>query len=337
MEAQVSKGQIESCSRYHGRLLGRVAYHPVVAAFHRAFMKHHPLCLAPDTIWLMIIQGVANHINVHAEELRPKFVAHEGKVRIEVQRDDFVKGSPENPWSEVFDQFSAQIRDHVGPKIDLFLPAFSTTGKVERAAAEVVLFDAMQYYFDYQVGTMCGIPAITLEGKHEDWQALVERVQGFREFGLESWIDVLSPILDQFALASQGDVDQAFWRSIYKFKSISGGAVINGWITAFFPYKKDQSTGRAIHPSMVLLGNDQEDLDTMLYPGEVTGWGMPGFSASSFPSGLSKAPFRWNYLDRCFDMEFLGGFVGVAQDQETLTLRPEIGWAVREAPATGLG
>jgi hypothetical protein len=34
-------------------------------------------------------------------------------------------------------------------------------------------------------------------------------------------------------------------------------------------------------------------------------------------------------------LEFLGGFVGVAQDQETLTLRPEIGWAVREAPATG--
>ena len=51
------------------------------------------------------------------------------------------------------------------------------------------------------------------------------------------------------------------------------------------------------------------------------------------PGGLSKAPFRWNYLERSFDMEFLGGFVGVAQDQETLTLRPEIGWAVREVPA----
>jgi hypothetical protein len=29
-------------------------------------------------------------------------------------------------------------------------------------------------------------------------------------------------------------------------------------------------------------------------------------------------------------MEFLGGFVGVAQDPATLALRPEIGWAVRE-------
>ena len=131
-------------------------------------------------IWLMIIQGVANHINAHAEELRPRIVSHQGKIGIEVRRDDFVKGSPENPWSEVFNEFSVQIRDHVGPKIDLFLPAFSTTGPVERAAAEIVLLDAMQSYFEYQVFTVCGIPTITLEGTHEDWKALAERVQGFR-------------------------------------------------------------------------------------------------------------------------------------------------------------
>jgi hypothetical protein len=52
------------------------------------------------------------------------------------------------------------------------------------------------------------------------------------------------------------------------------------------------------------------------------------------PSGLSKAPFRWNYLDQSFDMEFLGGFVGVSQDKETLAMRPEIGWVLREAEAT---
>jgi len=30
-------------------------------------------------------------------------------------------------------------------------------------------------------------------------------------------------------------------------------------------------------------------------------------------------------------MEFLGGFVGISQDSQTLALRPEIGWAVLEA------
>ena len=61
----------------------------------------------------------------------------------------------------------------------------------------------------------------------------------------------------------------------------------------------------------------------------------PAARRSKLPGGLSRAPFRWEYLDRTFAMEFLGGFVGVAQDEETLALRPEIGWAVREAGAGG--
>ena len=159
-------------------------------------------------------------------------------------------------------------------------------------------------------------------------------MQGFREFGLESWLDVLSPILDQFARASQGDVDPTFWRSLYKLNGQSGGPVITGWITAFFPYLKDYRTRRATVPSQILVEDKRNDLEEMLYPGDkpVTGWAT-GPTIEHLPGGLSKAPFRWDYLDRSFDMEFLGGFVGVAQDQETLTLRPEIGWAVREAPA----
>ena len=51
---------------------------------------------------------------------------------------------------------------------------------------------------------------------------------------------------------------------------------------------------------------------------------------ADFPSGLARAPFAWNYLRREYPMEFLGGFVGVRQDPETLRLRPEIGWAVRD-------
>ena len=59
------------------------------------------------------------------------------------------------------------------------------------------------------------------------------------------------------------------------------------------------------------------------------GWGP---RISELPSGISRAPFHWDYLDRSFDMEFLGGFVGVSQDKDTLTVKPEIGWAVRESP-----
>jgi hypothetical protein len=328
---------VEACNRYHGRLLPRVPFHPVVAAVHIAFMSHRPLTLSPDTIWLMITQAVANHVNVHAEELRPKFVRHQGRLTIDVRRDDFVKGSPENPWAEVLHQFSAEIRDHVGSTADLFLPRFSTTGPAKQFAAEIVLLEAMRSYFEFALHSLCGIPAITLEGTEGDWETLAEKAEPFGEFGLEKWVEVLRPILQQFARASRGDVDGRFWRSLYKLNEQSGGPVITGWITAFFPYLKDHRSGRASVPVGGFFGGGGRAMKRMLYPGEKESRGSAhGPTLESFPAGLSKAPFRWEYRDKSFDMEFLGGFVGVAQDSESLALRPEIGWAVREAPAETL-
>jgi hypothetical protein len=429
---------VEVCARYHGRLISGVPFHPVVAAVHRAFMDHRPLTLSPDTIWLMIIQGVANHINAHAEELRPRLVRHQGKLRIGVRRDDFVKGSPENPWAEVIDDFSEQVRQHVGPAIDLFLPSFTTTGPVERAVAGVVLLDAMRSYFAYDMDTFCGIPAVTLEGTPEDWQTVADRAEQFGSLDLEWWLEPLRGILHQFVAASQGVVDRPFWQSFYRYHDESGGPMITGWLSALFPYLKDRRTGEATNqnPWLTLesqrvrydevedeiddeiedINIDEDDgLDGMRCDPEVVeGSGQveglegptakrrlnrlilrrqqgkddppsedlteepdleesfdedveddpedkvgswlnpipqrgrdeelagdnPGFDRegpglADLPFGMSKSLFCWQYFDKTFDMEFLGGFVGVAQDNETLALRPEIGWAVREAPTNG--
>ena len=326
---------VEACTHRHGRLLDDVAFHPVVAAAHLAFMDHRPLRLSPDAIWLMICQGVANHVTSHAEELRPRLVSHEGTVEIHIRRDDFVKGSPGNPWPEVIDEFSARVREHVGPAIDLFLPAFSTSGPAERAAAGVVLMDAVQSFFQYSTGSLCGIPEITLEGTTADWEALAHRAEEFAEFGLEVWLDILRPILRQFVRASQGDVDRVFWKSLYKQEDMSGAPLITGWIVAFFPYAKDHQSGRASHPVPWFFVEDRRPLELTLYPvkGRDRSGGFYGPNTSMLPGGLSSVPFRWDYLDRAIPMEFLGGFVGVAQNEKTLALRPEIGWAVRQASA----
>jgi len=96
---------------------------------------------------------------------------------------------------------------------------------------------------------------------------------------------------------------------------------------------KDQATGDAAMPIRELFAGGAGDLDEMLHRKKRARRAfVAGPTIESFPGGLSKAPFRWNYLDRGYDMELLGGFVGVAQDSVTLTLRPEIGWAVRETP-----
>ncbi len=325
---------VEACSRYHGSLVGDVAYHPVVAAVDLAFSAHYPLTLSPDAVWLMIAQAVAHHVNARAEELRPKFVRHEGRLTICVRRDDFIKGSPENPWPEVFGALSAEVRGHVGPAADLFVPAFSTTGPAERAAADVVLLGATQSYFHYVVQSFCGIPEVRLEGTTEDWEALARRAEAFAEFGLGKWVGFLRPILGQFVRASKGQVDAPFWRSLYRLNGQSGGFVITGWITAFFPYLKDPQTGHAGVPYERFFNDEQGQVEDMLYPRAGSDREFArGPTAENLPGGLSAAPFRWDHNRESIPMEFLGGFVGVAQDPETLAVRPEIGWAVRLAGA----
>src|SRR5262249_17854630 len=155
-------GPVESCSRYHGKLVAGNRSHPLIGALHAAFATHRPVCLSPDIIWLTLTQGLAHHINANAEQLRHLFVQHEGKLKIIVRRDDFSKGSPENPWPEVLAKISAAIHEHIGDAHGLIVAGFSTTGPVERAASEVVLLDAMQAFFSYEVHTLCGIPSITL-------------------------------------------------------------------------------------------------------------------------------------------------------------------------------
>ena len=99
-------------------------------------------------MWMCITQGLSTHVNANADKLRKMFVSHEGKETLVVRRDDFVKGNPANPWPEVFEEFSEQIKKHVGPAThSLLTPEFTTTVPNEKAAAQVVLMDTLKNYY----------------------------------------------------------------------------------------------------------------------------------------------------------------------------------------------
>ncbi|WP_437776955.1 DUF4419 domain-containing protein [Sorangium sp. So ce1097] len=281
-----------------------VRQHGLLAAVGAAFREHYPLVLTPDTVWLAIAQGFAAHVNTNAELLRGKFVRHEGRAELLVRRDEFVVGSRDNPWPEVFSSFSEQIAGHIGRQRDLVVCDFSTTGPCERAASEIVLLDAMSGYFEYTLSSLCGIPAITLEGTAEDYRSIRRRVQALSEYELSWWTEALLPIVDQLIEASEGRVDVAFWRSIFKRHEESGGPFITGWINAFFPYLERNGALRV-----------NRAVDAM--------------EEQHVPSGVSVVPFTWIHLGQPYRMEFLAGFMGISQDEDTLALRPAIGWAVR--------
>jgi hypothetical protein len=61
--------------------------HPLLSAVGRAFADHRPLVLSPDAVWLTIAQGVAPHVRLHAEELRPRLVGRAGRERLTVEID----------------------------------------------------------------------------------------------------------------------------------------------------------------------------------------------------------------------------------------------------------
>jgi hypothetical protein len=331
-------GAVESCSRYHGKLLAGVRSHPLIGTLHAAFCSHRPVSLSPDMIWLTLCQGFAHHVNAHADAQRHRLVKHEGKLELMVYRNEFVKGSPENDWPGVFAEFSEAIRAHIGDTHGLIVANFSTTGPVERAASEVVLLDAMQAFFSYEVVTMCGIPSITLEGTADDWRKIAGRVQEFRHFDLAWWVDMLQPLLEQFAAAADGRVDHGFWKSIYKWKGSdgSGSPHVSGWILKLFPYVANPEAKYA-----AFSGRESVAPPLRRNPWLCAPPSSDGPVRDDFPGLPAKAPFKWKIgppgSEVVFDMEFIGGLVGIAQDPPTLCLRPEIGWAIREARAAEPG
>ena len=308
----------------------RFVTHAFVAAAHMAFDRHHPLVLSPDDVWLCLAQGFATHVNLHADALRGRFVHHEGKAKLTVQRDDFVKGSPSNDWPAMFFELSERIREHVGNKRDLVVANFSTTGPVEQAASEVVLFDALQSYFEYETISLCGIPEITLLGTPDDWLSIQKRAEAFAEFDLKDWTKALRPVLRQILRTAQGDVDRAFWQSFYKLNSHSGGPFVTGWINVLFPYVEAPYMLKwSLHRSGQVIPEEQKG-GLAYWNHRVTRWDGAAHTAAEFPTGLSSAPFSWKYLSSEFPMVFTGGFVGVSQNAGTGAVRPAIGWAIGE-------
>lgn len=284
--------------------------------------------------WLLFTQGLAYQINLNSEAMRHYFTnKKEGKEKILVRRDDFVKGSMENPWEEVFAEFSEKIKSIIGEENHRnIVTSFSTTGKIERAANEVVLMDALQSYFDYDFMTMCGIPDITLEGDVADWELLGERIAAVgQSYGLQCWwwTHYLSPIVDRIVNTAKGLDESLFWRNFYKIQDMSGGPLISGWIVRWFPYIQN-------HDGTMRENTMTENTRSFWEPEPIKGLKdiklCGSLTHSKFPSGLSAAPFKWKYYNQEYDMEFIAGFTSYTQDKETLAVRPKIGWAVREKP-----
>lgn len=290
--------------------------HPLLSAVSRAFAEHRPLVLSPDAVWLTIAQGVAQHIRLHADELRPRLVGHGGRKRLTITFDGPMPvDSPS--WQHIAEQFGKQVG-----AVDLFECDFTTSTEVERMAGRVVMLDAYSPYFAFWLVFVCGIPSITLTGTVDDWRKIRARVDTLPELGLETWCRSLVPIADQFVRAAEGDVDTAFWQRIHSPADAYGGEVITGWITRLYPYLNKLGAVTAPNP-MLELPIDE--------PREVTGEAIQGISSKSVPASLSRVVVNVNDGTDVRAVALHAGLVGVTQDDDG-ALCPAAGWHL--SPAT---
>lgn len=312
---------IEACSSNRDIFVSRRS--GFVTAVYHAFNRHIPLCFGPDDLWTLIIQGVSNHIELNAEELRDKFVDFEGKKVLRIHRDHFVLGSPNNDWAGCFEEWSTMVSDNIGKaNTDKLVPKFSTTGALEKALHELALMDCMKSYFDFRCMTLCGISKVKLLGTLEDWQLLCQKVESLRDYDLGWWVDELLPILHKILKTYTGEeVDNIFWYTIYKQWSTGGSGAstyVNGWITSFFPYINERR--RNSFSSLEMLREDASK----------HGGRGPGLTGTldhmDVPNGVSTTPFIWEYHGQEIPMTIYGGFAGCEMQGEYI--RPVLGWAV---------
>jgi Domain of unknown function (DUF4419) len=320
---------VEACGSEYDQLLGGVQDHwngsqrmsGFLQAIHHSFDCHAPLILSPDDVWVTIAQGFSYYVNANAESLRKHFVKHEGQEYIEIQRDHFIKGSPDNDWMGGFNEFSDKIAEHIGKARELLVSDYSTTTAISRAASQVVLMDAMKSYFSYGCRTCCGIPNITLEGTQDDWEHMVDQAQALAKYRCKDWVQVLVTALKRFVDAFKGNADPKVWQSLYHEGGGSGGPFVTGWVNVFFPYTKSyQGTCTRTNEYALTL-----EAGRGFFSGPCT---------SDIPSGMSAVPFKWIYHNEKYLMKFIGGFLG-AYLSPTGSVRPAFGWAVAEETNTG--
>lgn len=319
-----------------------------LACIDIAFNQHFGLVLKPSDIWLLILQAVALHVAEHSEDLRKEYVMHEGKKELIVHvSNSFYPGNPNNDWQGIINQFSAQIdKNTVANTVPLLDNSFSTADVVDQIAAKVTIMDICQSYFQYTMQCMCGFPSITLKGSKQDWQKLKQKFNSLcndgkvtPEFGLQ-WHQALDPILQQFINVYDGHIDCLFWNSMFQRGASygSGGPPahrVSGWMNALFPYlNAHRGYGSKQDTKKVSVA-----LNSCLAPYEMTnnyvkaGIGRTGDSnePKQYPTGVASAPVKWKDDSGTVtlqDFTFAAGFVGVAQDPQTLALSPKVAWFI---------
>jgi hypothetical protein len=182
--------------------------------------------------------------------------------------------------------------------INLFTVPFTTTTPLIQTCYGAVLMNAMKNYYEYNMGCVCGIRKITLQGKKSDWIDLLSRIKRLRQMpyaqDIESNLDAMANNLEKI-ISSYDDVDKTFWSQIVSHKRGPCYSHITGWITDFFIYT---NKGNYIKPGIIGKVDNEYVFGRLIDP-------------SNIPLGFCTTPFSINVNGRMLDMILCSGQSGI--------------------------
>mmetsp|Transcript_32278 Transcript_32278/g.52231 ORF Transcript_32278/g.52231 Transcript_32278/m.52231 type:complete len:451 (+) Transcript_32278:139-1491(+) len=326
---------------------------PFITAAVKAFNEHYPFRISPNNVLLLVLQGIAVHVDANSEKLRSKYVKHEEKIKLTVERDsrDFVlrTQSRDNDWGSVIREFVQQIdKFTVDDTVELMDADFSDSSLIDQVSAKISVMDICKNYFEYEMICVpgCGFPQITLTGTKADWVALKSKIERLltekvsKKFGSQ-WMDAILPLMDRFIGAFDGAVDCLFWNSMIKSGvterelASSGGPMyertywFSGWFNILFPFCCSDAGEFYANKFCRPYSMDEEYVQ-----GGVKDAGVGGNDVRVYPLGLSSAPVKTLYIDAAtrkrydYQMKFVSGLIGYTQNEKTKEIGLQTGWII---------
>ncbi len=281
-----------------------------------AYANHRPVVFSPDIIWTLISQGFANHINNNSNKYKDLLIKSDEEKTIVANIGADLANTD---WPEVINTLSSSSADNMKSKLgQLLVCDFSTTTQVEKAASQIIMLKAVESYFEFEVRYLiCGVPQVTLLGTPDDWRKVKDKTHQLEQYDLKWWTDRLIPILDEFIAASEGNANVDFWKDMVKIKKAEfcgDPELMNGWFITFYPYDA--------------VGNRMDFNQINVY--------------SKLPSEITKVSFDYKVVDtnnevaETIEMEFWAGFFGWEQNASDYSIKPHIGWLVKQGTQADL-
>lgn len=322
----------------------RVARYPngFVDGIKRAYQQDLHLVLRPDDVWLAALSQFSCYVNGHSEELRGKFVKHEGKKELSIDLTP-------TPLKDVdMEGFALAMTDcmkeHlVDPElVDWLVPSFSTTTHEDRGVAAMVTMATMKHYFEFDMCPGCGFPSVTLLGDKSDWEDVQRRMRRFAEYGPEptEWSKLLDKTLQCMIAGFDRPDDKSvtdFWMRVLHEAGFDGSGNIgslSGWITAFVFWDEtgtkvrsytDEALG-SVYKSFRKMDRKRLVIDGVVFP---------IVNRFSVPSSIVHCPIKIRDLGQGLELKttIVAGCVGMKatsstghQKQAADTFQPLAGW-----------